>query len=347
LPKNLGWLAALSLLSEVCVAVGDASAAEAMYGLLLPYRQRAVVFDWSLASFGSAARYLGLLAGVMGRLDDAASHFEEALAANARMGARPYLAHTQHEFARMLLARGGPGDAERAAALLGEALETARELGMAGVAEAASALLEETPAEAALPASVGVFRREGEYWTVGFGGDSFRLKDAKGLRHLARLLADPGTELFAADLAMMLDGAAPAATKGRPEPGLEASGLGDAGELLDPQAKAAYKRRLDELRDELEEAESWNDAARASKAREEIDFLARELSSAVGLGGRDRKAASAADRARVAVTKAIRSAIQRISANSPSLGQHLDTTVRTGTFCSYAPDPRVPIAWEL
>jgi non-specific serine/threonine protein kinase len=130
------------------------------------------------------------------------------------------------------------------------------------------------------------------------------------------------------------------------EPGLHVSG-GDAGSLLDPQAKAEYRRRLTELEGELEEAEVWGDPERTARAKEELDFLTRELAGAVGLGGRDRKAASAAEHARINVTKAIRSALTRIRKNSPALGLHLDRTIRTGAFCSYIPDPRSAVPWQL
>jgi len=112
-------------------------------------------------------------------------------------------------------------------------------------------------------------------------------------------------------------------------------------------AKAAYRARLEELREELDEAESFNDPERAAAARKETQFLAQELAGAVGLGGRDRKAASNAERARVAVTKAVRATVKRIGEMSPDLGQELVATIRTGTFCSYEPDPRRPVSWDV
>jgi hypothetical protein len=93
------------------------------------------------------------------------------------------------------------------------------------------------------------------------------------------------------------------------------------------------------------EAERWNDPGRVALLEEEERALTRELAAAVGLGGRDRVASSAAERARVSVTRAIRAAMTRIREQSPTLADHLDTTIRTGTFCSYNPDPRAPIVW--
>ena len=122
--------------------------------------------------------------------------------------------------------------------------------------------------------------------------------------------------------------------------------LGDAGELLDAQAKAEYRRRRAELREELEEAERFNDSERVARAKGELEFLTEELARATGLGGRDRKAASAAERARQNVTMAIKATLRKVSANSPSLGRHLLATVKTGKFCSYTPDPTSPIRWS-
>ena len=122
--------------------------------------------------------------------------------------------------------------------------------------------------------------------------------------------------------------------------------LGDAGVLLDATAKAAYRARLGELRAELEEAEGFNDPARATRARQEMEFLVAELARAVGLGGRDRRAASHAERARLNASRAIRAAMANLAEANPALGRHLAATIRTGRYCSYTPDPRLPIAWE-
>jgi hypothetical protein len=117
--------------------------------------------------------------------------------------------------------------------------------------------------------------------------------------------------------------------------------------MLDAQAKEAYRRRLADLEEEIEDAESIGDADRVERARTERAFIAKELAAAVGLGGRDRPAASASERARVNVTRAVKTTLARISDHSAALGRHLDATVRTGTYCAYEPDPRVPVAWQL
>jgi hypothetical protein len=207
-------------------------------------------------------------------------------------------------------------------------------------------------AEAAAPTvSRQLFRREGEYWTVVFDGVVVRLRDAKGLRHLARLLAHPGREFHVVELEAANHqpghppAVGPAGRAGAGELWVRPD-LGDAGALLDATAKAAYQARLAELGAELEEAEAGNDPARAARAQVERDFLVAELARAVGLGGRDRRAASHAERARLNATRAIRAAMANLARVHPSLGRHLSATVRTGRYCSYTPDPRTPIAWQ-
>ncbi len=117
--------------------------------------------------------------------------------------------------------------------------------------------------------------------------------------------------------------------------------------MLDAQAKADYQRRLTELENELEEARELRDEERIAKAEDEKEALADELSRAVGLGGRNRRAASNAERARSAVTRAIRSALERISEQDRDLGRLLSIAIKTGTVCSYVPDDRFPVSWRL
>lgn len=187
--------------------------------------------------------------------------------------------------------------------------------------------------------------REGEYWAVTFAGATSRLKDSKGLRYLAELVRSPGREFLALDL-VATAGAARTDKGAARAAGLAPVG-DNAGEVLDAEAKASYRQRLEELRDEIEEAESFNDPERATRAKEEVEFLARELAAGVGLGGRARKASSATDRARMSVTRALRTAIDKIAESNPVLGRHLEVTIKTGTYVSYTPDPRVPVDWKL
>ena len=113
------------------------------------------------------------------------------------------------------------------------------------------------------------------------------------------------------------------------------------------KTRSAYKRRLAELREEVEEANQFNDIGRAERARAEMEAIGEQLAAAVGLGGRDREVGAAAERARSAVTQRVRSAIKRIAQEHPALADHLANRVETGTFCVYRSDPMRPIEWRL
>ncbi len=197
--------------------------------------------------------------------------------------------------------------------------------------QAARTTLERIEVAVGETAETNVFRREGDYWSVVFDGRTVRVRDLKGMRYLAQLLAHPGREVHVLDLV--------AAETGQP------TALGDAGQMLDDRAKSAYRRRLAEIEDDIEQARALEDARREAQADAERDFLVRELARATGLGGRDRRAASTSERARSGVTRAIRQGIGRIGEHHPELGEHLNHAVRTGTYCAYVPDPGAPAAW--
>ena len=163
--------------------------------------------------------------------------------------------------------------------------------------------------------------RDGDVWVLR-ADTQFRLRDSRGMRILAQLIAHPGREFHVTDLL------APAGEAGR---------LEDAGDALDPQAIAAYKERLEDLRDAEAEAEAHNDPVRAARARAEIDAIAGELARGVGLGGRARKASSTAEKARVNVRQRLHDAMTRIAEHSPALAKHLRQSIKTGAFCSYDP----------
>jgi len=191
-----------------------------------------------------------------------------------------------------------------------------------------------------------LFLHQNDYWTIRYHGRSALLKSTRGLHCLAILLRDPGREFHARELlARPMDASTPAAAvavHGRVTGGLYA-GI----PVLDAQAKAEYKCRLNELRQDLNEAERFNDPPRRTEVQNEIQVITDRLAFAVGLGGRDRKTSSDAERARSAVTKCIKKAIQKIGDAIPSLGYHLAARIKTGYFCSYNPHPERPVAWKF
>jgi hypothetical protein len=321
LPRDGNWMVHVCSLADACVLVGDDRRAAQLYELLLPHGGDNAV-TYSKQPFGPVALRLGKLAALLERWDDAERHFAIALERCERLCARAIRARVLLDHAGALAARGEAGDRERIAAMLDEAAALCAGLGM-------PRLLERAPAP---PAAEAAFRREGEFWTIAYGARTFRLRDVKGLGYIASLLASPGREVHVLELV------------GAPDAG---SWPSDLDPLLDDQAKRDYGRRLGELEAELDQARDWGDTERAAGLEGELDVLTRELASAVGLRGRDRTFSSPAERARISVTKAIRTAIRIIDRHCPELAAHLDASIRTGRSCSYATPGAAPPRWSL
>jgi hypothetical protein len=341
--REASWLA---LLADGAHLLGDRTLAARLHPVLLPRAHRFHSLGPASACIEPPyARQLGLLDWTLGRMDAAVAHLALAEERTARAGLRAYLARIRLELAGALLERGVPGDRERARTLLEQAAGLATELGQqplvrqadvlaAAAGKGAAVAPPSSPVAAAPVAGPPVFtlERQGEYWSVAWGGVALRLRDSRGLQVLGKLLAHPGQELHVLQLMAVGEGEG----EGRPS---DLDG-GDAGELLDARAIESYRGRLLALHEELEDAEQRTDLGGAERARQEIDALTQELARAVGLGGRSRRAGEAAERARTAVQKRLRSAIRRIEDQLPEVGRHLDQAIRTGLFCGYLPDGR-------
>lgn len=331
---------------EIAIAAGDLERARSAS---VELSRLALKFQSKALSAGAALAH-GRVRLADGGAAEAQHHFEESsrlwhevgapyeaavarkgLADAHRAGGNERVAELENRAARAILERLGVVDGKDRAVVPVAVLPVAT----------ASIALE--PTNEARAAGLNIFRREGDYWAVTFDDRTVRVRDLKGTRYIARLLAEPGRELHVVDL---VGGEMDAAADSSAEPRLSYATLGDAGPVLDARAKDAYRRRLTEIEDDLEDARGKGDLARAAQADAERDLLVSELSRAVGLGGRERRVGSAAERARASVTRAIRQAMLRIGEHHPSLGAHLDRAIRTGTYCAYAPDPGSRVAWE-
>lgn len=321
LPQTLAasgprWLGAVTDLSAVAAEVGGQAAAARLLEALLPYRGRLVVWGGANAVNGPASHYLGLLEARLGRTDQAIAHFEDAVELAERIGARPALARSLIELADAL----SPRDAQRAADLRRRGRELADELGLTALRR-----------RFATAPDVWLLRRDGDDWLLDAGREQARLADSRGLQQLRALLAAPRRDIPALDLAAG-------------GPGLQAPA---APPLLDDAAAASYRDRLGELAAELDAADAAGDAERASRADAERQWLLAELGRASGLGGRPRRTTGEAERARVNVTRTLRTAVSRISAAAPAAGAHLHASIRTGLHCRYDPAPGGPSRWRV
>jgi hypothetical protein len=172
---------------------------------------------------------------------------------------------------------------------------------------------------------------------VSFRGRTTRHRATKGFRYLRVLLEHPSRELHALDLVGAVEGV----------DRRQAVAQEDAGPALDDRARAEYRARLEQLRDEIADAEADGHTERAARMRVEFEFLTDELRSALGLGGRDRRAGAHAEQARSSVTKLLRRLLDRLEPDQPELVRHLRATLRTGYFCSYADDAEQAVPWRL
>ena len=321
LGEDSDYLISLMCFGRVAAGLHEARAAEAVYELFRPHAGLWIVDGIAACCWGPVDLELGRLAVALGRDAEAREHLAAARGAVEQAGAVMLAAEVR------ALEQQAFGDAHRPTTSSGD---TNTIVGSANVA---------APAHEPLELDLGnVFRHDGPFWTLTYRDKTVRIKDAKGLRDLARLLAAPGRELHVLDLAGRRGGANEGGASQADPAG------GDLGDLLDARARAEYRRRLAELDDELEDAEACADPVRADSARAELDFLAAELAAALGLGGRPRRAGDPAERARKAISGRIRLTIGRIEHEHATLGRHLRNAVRTGTYCAY--EPETPTTWR-
>ena len=205
------------------------------------------------------------------------------------------------------------------------------------VTSGASTPVQQQEQQASLPRRIFVLKPLAgrRLWSVGAAGDERLLPDMKGLHYLRALLQRPGTDLPALTLS---------ATAAGHNITVEER---DVGEQVDRRALAAYRQRLRDIDEELDEAQSWVDTARIERIEAEREALLREVAGATGLHGRARTLNGSAERARIAVRKAIAAALDRIDADDRMTGRLLRTGVHTGGVCRYDPDPDAPVEWRL
>ena len=191
------------------------------------------------------------------------------------------------------------------------------------------ALLERVMDRATKRATAATLAMNGSGWIVSCGDTRAKVAGSKGMSYLAELIRNPGLERHALDLVDRVEGVS--------VDGVDRRKLGDAGELLDGRARTVYRHRIEELRSEIDDALDRGAESHAEELQVELDRLVGELARAFGVGGRERRAGSAAERARLNVTRALRTAVARISEVLPDAGAALDRDLRTGLYCSYTP----------
>ncbi|WP_414937775.1 ATP-binding protein [Amycolatopsis sp. cmx-11-51] len=309
----------------------DPERCEAARALLAPYSGEWLVSLYGCEISGPVVLWLGRLDLAQERWNDAVVRLRDAVLSADRLRATVWAIEAKSWLAMALLGRNLEGDAATATALLSEVDREATTIGMPQVVARVAEMRDRTRAPVAPAAE---FHRDEAVWTLRFGGVTTHLPDSKGLRDLHFLLGRPGSEVTAVRLLDPEGGEVVVAAK---------SLGGDA--VLDDEAKARYRARLDELDDLIDTATELAQDTRAATLDRERDALLAELRSAAGLGGRTRRLGDEAERARKTVTARIRDTLRKLDEQHPALAAHLRASVTTGSSCRYAPDDKVP--WRL
>ncbi|MFD4115837.1 ATP-binding protein [Streptomyces niveus] len=339
------------LLAHTAAATGDRALIAEGRDALGAHSGRWLVALFGCDISGPVDLWLGMLDAAEGQWDAAVTAFTSARDSADRLQARPWSLRAGLELADALRARGGEGDAAAEAALRVETSRAAKVMGLRhlerrAAGEVEPAAEEVRPRVAAEPdAGADIrtaseidpgtvdpppgpeFRRDGAVWALAFGGRAVHVPDAKGLRDLHTLLSRPGTDFPAVRL-LAPDGG---------ETAVAARAMG-GDPVLDERAKAEYRRRLDQLDQEIDRAGELGDDARAAAYDGERQALLDELRTAAGLGGRTRRLGDEAERARKTVTARIRDTLRKLDALHPELAAHLRQSVTTGSTCAYRPE---------
>ena len=327
LPRSSSWLVTMNGIVEAAYQLEDADLAAEAYELLRPYAHLPMVGSLGVTCFGSTQQALGTASLTVRRLDRAVDHLRASVQHNLALAHWPAVVSSRQRLARARKLRGHTGDDEAAERELDAAASESRALGIPGP---------DSHSSASRGARYAECDRVGRKWRLALRDRSVLVEDSIGMLHLAVLIANPRQDIPAADLVEGLAALSPTlgspAGDGRwPQP------------VLDHKAIAGYRTRLTQLDAEIASLEmaAARDQAdardQAGRARSEREWLSAQLASAAGLSGRVRSFPDDAERARVAVGKAIRRALARIEEADAVIGEHLRQTVHTGARCSYWP----------
>lgn len=315
LPRSSTWLVTMNAIVQAAHLLGDTETSERAYQLLSPFADLPMMASLGVACFGSVHHALGVACLTTGDAERAVTHLSAAVQQNLALAHWPAVVESRLRLAQALTRRAQPKDAAAARLEMATATREAAALDLT--------IRGESPRDA--PRAALVCTREGRYWRISLGHRSTSVEHNIGMFHLAVLIANPGQEIPAIDLA------AGVAALSNP------NGGGASGQsMLDHVAVRDYRERLARLRNEIDELEA-TDPERAALRRAERDWLVAELARATGIGGRPRRFPDEAERARVAVGKAIRRAILRIAETDALVAEHLQNTVHTGLRCYYRP----------
>jgi hypothetical protein len=319
LNEDIVTLAGLSFAAQAAARIGALDAARTLHGLLAPYTGMVASIGATIC-VGAVSHFLGLLEQALGDLDAAVGSFEDALTRHRAMASPPFERETAEALATTLELRDHAGDRDRAHRLSPPLPAPSPPLKVA------------PPVVAAHELAASLSRSDAGVWQLVWDGRLSSIGSAKGLELIAHLIRNEGQQVHVLDLV------------GAGE--LRSATGQDDGPVLDAAAKQAYRERVEHLRGAEAEADERGDGRSSARARAEREAIEDELARGLGLGGRDRRTGTA-ERARVAVAKSIRRALDAIGRSEAACSTHLERSLRTGLSCVYAPDPSSRVKWQF
>ena len=326
LRPDMVYVWALTELARDCVLLRAARHAPRIYRALAPYAGRAAVAAGAVMCSGSTDFYL---AGLAALGDDAAAaerHYRAAASCHRRLGARPMLAHTLHEYALLLTARRARGPPRR----LGRARRGPGHRRRLRHDQAARRPRSAGPA----PPGALTLNREDDFWLIGYAGARTRVPDSLGLRYLDLLVRNPGRELAAVELVRLAAATGPAGTVSEPTACTMCPAHPPTTSWTGKPGPPTGSASTTSTRNSPRPKSGTTPSGPAGSAPKRNSWSASSPPRPGSAAGR--RLGSESERARINVTRAIRSAIARIRDRAPDAAAHLDQAVRTGTRCSYS-----------
>jgi hypothetical protein len=307
-------------LADAIACVGDSERAKQVLPALPIFATRWAFYWLDVEILEMPADHcIAQMQGLAGDWERSERNSESAMRAIEQLGRRSVIARVKFERGDLLVQCGR--DLERARTMIAEARALAAELGLVELV----GLIDRRHGASPQPGTVArtstrtfAIAREGEYYAITSNRGTLRFKATRGFQYLAQLVERADTDIHVLELV-----------------GSQDADRGDAGEVVDHKAMRAYRERAEALRDVLEDAEARGNVDRAERARSELEALATELSRGSSIGGKLRRSESAVDRARSAVQRRIKDALDRIAEQDPDLGTWLRRVVHTGNHCSF------------
>ena len=319
------WMITMFCVVEAAALLGDRKTAESVYDSMLPFRHLPIIGSLGVVCLGSAERTLGVAASTLGDHELAVHHFERAVDQNHRLGHRVMAAISEGDLGCARIARGAPGDVVAGRRHVEQAAAALDGFGLHRRTTALRAATDDLLAGSPLPDGSIVRTMHG--WSIAFGDHHIDLPDSVGVERLVALLERPGQDVVAGELL--------------------GAGRSSRHEINDLSALQAYRSRVDELRAEIDEADSDHDLERAALRRDELDQLLETIAPSLGLRGRTRAFVDAGERARVTVRKSIGRVLDAVARADPVAGELIQASIHTGSACRFDPVHGVPPVWRF